>query len=152
GLAGQPGPASKALHKALDHCHAQALQQFERLSGVDSLRAAWKRALADGDIPGPYWAIFTHPDASDDLRRRVFGDVHMLSHLVGSANRADMRRLAALQELNVSLQDRLEEQHARAQKALAEREAKIADLQARLEQQTLRAVAAEEAQRRQVGA
>jgi hypothetical protein len=149
GLAAQPGAASKALHKALDLAHAQAVAQFERVSGAESLAAAWKRAMEDGDIPGAYWAVFTHPDATAELRKRVFGDVHMLSHLVGSANRADIRRLAALQQENGSLQERLEEQGVRAQRAVAERDATIADLAARLEQQTLRAVAAEEALRRQ---
>jgi hypothetical protein len=147
--AGQPGPASKALHKALDQCHEPALRQFGRLAGAESLAAAWKKALEDGDVPGAYWAIFTHPDATEPLRKRVFGDVHMLSHLVGAANRADIRRLAALGQENAGLQERLEELKVRTQAALAERDTTITGLGAQLERESRRALAAEAALERQ---
>src|SRR5262249_56449253 len=39
----------------------------------------------------------------EDIVNRVFGDVHMLSHLVGAANRADIRRLRELKQDNVAL-------------------------------------------------
>jgi hypothetical protein len=42
--------------------------------------------------------------------KHVFGQVHMLSHLVGAANRADIRRLRQLEEDNAGLAAKLERQ------------------------------------------
>ena len=57
----------------------------------------WAEARRAGDIPGAYWAVLTHPDVGLAGSREAFCDVHMLSHLVGAANRAGIRRLAACQ-------------------------------------------------------
>lgn len=113
-MASEPGAASKALHKALDHQHDAVLQRFARASEPQALAALWDEALASGDIPGAYWAVLTHRRATDALRKRVFGDVHMLSHLVGAANRADIRRLVALEQANADLRDRVERQQAQS--------------------------------------
>jgi hypothetical protein len=47
---------------------------------------------------------------TDAMVKDVFGKVHMLSHLVGAANRADIRRLRQLEEDNVTLTAKLERQ------------------------------------------
>lgn len=54
--------------------------------------------------PGAYWAALSHPATNDVLLREIFADVHMLSHLVGAANRADIRRLRQLEDENTELQ------------------------------------------------
>ena len=56
-----------------------------------------------GDIPGAYWAALTHPATTQDIVSRIFAGVHMLSHVVGTANRADIRRLRQLEADNVLL-------------------------------------------------
>ena len=71
----------------------------------DALRL---QSLRSGAIPGAYWALMSHRHVTADLRQRAFGDVHMLSHLVGAANRADIRRLAALEQDNAQWQERAE--------------------------------------------
>ena len=86
------GPG-KLLHKALDRRHAAAIKRFAAARDESSLEAEWQDALAAGAIPGGYWALLTHPCCSKRLVIRAFGEVHMLSHLVGASNRADIRRL-----------------------------------------------------------
>jgi uncharacterized protein DUF2325 len=54
--------------------------------------------------------VLTHPATTHELVKRVFGEVHMLSHLVGAANRADIRRLRQLEEDNAALAARIERQ------------------------------------------
>ncbi|QHJ00359.1 DUF2325 domain-containing protein [Xylophilus rhododendri] len=112
-LASHPGAASKALHKALDHEHAATLLRFSRVNEPQALLALWDEARRNGDIPGAYWALLTHRHADSPLRRKVFGDVHMLSHLVGAANRADIRRLVALEQANAGLRELAERQQER---------------------------------------
>jgi CBS domain-containing protein len=85
-----------------------------------------------GDIPGAYWATLTHPAATEELVKRVFGDIHMLSHLVGAANRADIRRLRALEEDNATLAAKLERQQRHLRDGFVERDATIRRLNAAL--------------------
>lgn len=94
---GNAGPVAKAMNKTLDRAHAAAIRRFGRVKGEDELRALWARCLEDGDIPGPYWALLTHPCSTRNLISHAFGHVHMLSHLVGASNRADIRRLRDLE-------------------------------------------------------
>jgi hypothetical protein len=80
------------------------------------------------EIPGAYWAVLTHAHATEDLLRQVFGEVHMLSHLVGAANRADIRRLRELEAENVSLQTKVARQQKHLRDAVVSRDATIAGL------------------------
>ncbi len=48
-----------------------------------------------GDIPGAYWATLTHPESSDKLVQKAFADVHMMSHLMGATNCADLSACAS---------------------------------------------------------
>ncbi len=89
----------------------------------------WQQDVKAGDIPGGYWAVMTHPLAGHDLVREVFGYVHMLSHLVGAANRADIRRLQQLEAQNAELTERLERQQAQIHNITMERDAAIRQLQ-----------------------
>ena len=129
GLCTQGGAVAKALGKALDQRHDAAVQRSARARDPAALAALWDEALRQGDIPGAYWAVLTHRSATPEMRQRYFGDVHMLSHLVGAANRADIRRLVALERENVELRDRLERQQVRAQEWVEERDRALAALQ-----------------------
>jgi len=73
--------------------------------------------------------VLTHRSVTAELRQKVFGDVHMLSDLVGAANRADIRRLVALERENAVLRERLERRQLRARKWLEERDRALAALE-----------------------
>ena len=49
------------------------------------MKTLWNRCLRDGEVPGPYWALLTHPATTTDLALAAFGEVHMLSHMVGAS-------------------------------------------------------------------
>lgn len=117
---------ARTLHKALDHRHEASVQRFDRARDESVLAGLWEEALHQGEIPGAYWAILTHRRATLQLRQRAFGDVHMLSHLVGAANRADIRRLVALEHENADLRGQLERQHERLAELPDERDRSLA--------------------------
>jgi hypothetical protein len=127
-IAAQHDVAGKLLHKALDKRHRQSIGQFEKAKTANDVLNLWREAVKRGDIPGAYWATLTHVTTTDALVRIVFGEVHMLSHLVGAANRADIRRLAGLEEENAALRDKLRRQEAQLHEGMAARDAKIRDL------------------------
>lgn len=123
----------KALTKALDKRHEAAVQGFAKAKDADALASLWKQAVQSGAIPGAYWALMSHRHVTPKLRQSAFGEVHMLSHLVGAANRADIRRLTLLERENAELRERLEEQQARIAELLAAQ----ADLNFRCERLSL---------------
>jgi Uncharacterized protein conserved in bacteria (DUF2325) len=131
-LAGRHDGAGKVLHKALDKRHRVTIHQFDKARTAEEIRALWQEAVKRGDIPGGYWAALTHEATSESLVRDVFGEVHMLSHLVGAANRADIRRLSALEAENIALQDKLRRQQDQLRDGITARDAKIRDLSAAL--------------------
>jgi len=122
-LAIEGGAGGKALHKALDERYAGALRRFEQAKDTDALLALWNDALKSGDIPPAYWALMTHPQATLHARQAAFGELHMLSHLVGAANRADIRRLVVLEQENAELHAKVERQQQRLQQMALERDA-----------------------------
>ena len=127
-LAGQRGHASKLLQRALDRRHRSPISQFAKARSADGLRALWERALQRAEVPGAYWAVLTHPETTEELVRHVFGEVHMLSHLVGAANRADIRRLRELEGENAALRDKVARQQRQLRDAMVARDAKITSL------------------------
>lgn len=122
----------KLLNKALDKKHHAAIAHFSRARAPDEVRRLWSEALQAGEVPGAYWAAMTHPHATPEILRSVFEDVHMLSHLVGAANRADIRRLRALEEQLEALADKVARQQAHVKAAFISRDKAIAERQALL--------------------
>ncbi|AXF24588.1 DUF2325 domain-containing protein [Burkholderia pyrrocinia] len=129
-LAIEGAAGGKALHKALDERYAGAIRAFDSAKDADELLARWKEALKNGDIPPAYWALMTHPRTTMGVRQVAFGDLHMLSHLVGAANRADIRRLVALEEENTALHAKIERQQARLHEMSTQRDAVQQELNA----------------------
>jgi hypothetical protein len=124
-LAGLPNDGAKFLHKALDRRHRACIDRFAKLRDCDALRALWAESVRSGEIPGAYWAVLTHPATPESLARQVFGEVHMLSHLVGAANRADIRRLRQLEEDNAALTAKVERQQLLLREGFTARDATI---------------------------
>ncbi len=124
-LAGRSKAGAKHLQKALDRRHQPSLNQFAKAKDTAAVAALWEEALGRGDIPGAYWALLTHPAATDAMVKDVFGKVHMLSHLVGAANRADIRRLRQLEEDNAALAAKLERQQLQLRDGFTSRDETI---------------------------
>ena len=134
-LAGRHDKAAKLLHKALDERHRIPINQFGKATTEDTVRALWRDAVRRGEIPGAYWAALTHPATTQAIIRDAFGDVHMLSHLVGAANRADIRRLCQLEAENADLRARMDRQQVALRDAVVTRDVNIQELRETLARQ-----------------
>jgi hypothetical protein len=132
-IAGSHRDAGKLLYKALDRRHRLAIKQFDRAKTAPEVRALWQDAMQRSEVPGAYWAALTHPATNDALVREIFAEVHMLSHLVGAANRADIRRLRTLEAENAELQAKVERQQRQLRNAIVSRDTTIRELQHALE-------------------
>lgn len=132
-IAGKHQDGAKLLHKALDRRHRVAVNQFDKAKTAADVRALWREASKRGEIPGAYWAALTHPATNEGLVRQIFAEVHMLSHIVGAANRADIRRLRQLEADNAALEARRLRQQQQLQEAIAARDGALRALEARAE-------------------
>jgi len=145
----------KQLQRLLERRHTGSIRRFGQVATATDLLHLWGQRLAAGEVPGPYWAVLTHPATTKALESRIFGDVHMLSHLLGTANHADVRRLKALEEERDQLagsfaatRRRLAESEADARRLMQSHAAEVATLTGRL----LAAQAAEQRARAQSSA
>lgn len=125
-------PASRFMHKALDRKYRTSIARATRLQRPGELFDFWRDELEEGNVPGPFWAVATHPAATDALLKEVFAEVHMLSHLAGASNRADIRRLRQLERDAEANGQRVLEQAQRHRAAIAARDREIERLKARL--------------------
>ncbi len=142
-LAARHDKPAKLLHKALDERHRLAINRFAKVGTEAELRALWREAARSGEIPGAYWATLTHPAATHALIRDAFGEVHMLSHLVGAANRADIRRLCQLEADKAALQAKLQRQQDALRDAIVSRDVCIRELRQALAQRVVAEPAAD---------
>ena len=59
--AGRRDTSGKRLNKALDKRHETLIKRFSKASTTKEVRKIWLDAFEQGDIPGAYWAVLTHP-------------------------------------------------------------------------------------------
>lgn len=137
----QRRPISELLQRELDRRYAVAIRRVAQLKDTQSLAASWEEARAGFAVAEALWATLTHPRCDEALRRKVCRDVHMFQHQTGASARADLRRMAALQEKNTALTGELAHVRERHQKELQQRDVDIDALQAQLVQARGRLVA-----------
>jgi len=140
---------AEALQKDLEQRFALDLRSAAQAKCRESLMTWWRSRAAQGEgIAGALWATLTHARCDEWLEMRVLGQVHMLQHQVGAAQRVDMarhRELAAehqalardyadvQQRVTLWSQERAREQQAWEQERMRQRAALIA-LQTQLAQ------------------
>ncbi|NQV98772.1 MAG: DUF2325 domain-containing protein [Rhodospirillales bacterium] len=127
--AGDNSIAAKLLNKLLDRKYASAIRRFKAARTTRELADLWQQACAAGDIPGAYWAVLTHPHLDESLAIRVYGDVHMLSHLVGACNRADRTALRRMEQEVAPIEQALKKTATRHRQMLEAKQHLIDDLQ-----------------------
>ena len=147
-LAAKGGRVAKLTHKTLDRKYRNAIERFRRAKSEEQVGELWSCALAEGNVPGPYWALMTHPRSTQGLMVRAFGEVHMLSHLAGATNRADIRRLRALEGERQELTEQLAGARRRLFESQAEHRRVAEDHQAEKRELANRLQAAQAAEMR----
>jgi hypothetical protein len=134
----QRGPVAKAMHKRLERCYAAEVRRFARIADAQALAHAWSDVMAAGrsgsagvaaSIPGAYWALLTHRQATRALKMHAYGEVHMLSHLMGASNRHTVQRARELEGQCREFEERLARNARHAEEALAQRDRRIAELE-----------------------
>lgn len=125
---GDRNRVSIAIQKLLDSKHAGIVRRVARAGDDAALEALWDEAVTEGLVPGAFWALITHPGLGAALEKRIFGEVHMMSHLCGASHRGDARAIAVIDRQRRQLAARLAERGEEERCALADRDREIARL------------------------
>ncbi|EME69143.1 hypothetical protein H261_14730 [Paramagnetospirillum caucaseum] len=134
-LASRERLVGKTLNKLLDRKHAAAINRAKPLAGEETLGAWWEECLGKGEVAAACWAVMSHPDCTDSLRSRIFGDIHMLSHQVGAAARADLRSIHQLERDKADLEAKVARQQDRLKAEIGRRNTEIRELRQLLDQE-----------------
>jgi hypothetical protein len=128
---------ARYVQKFLDRKYRLTINRIDDCAGRD-LPLVWQEALKEGQIAGVFYAITTREDTPEDVMQRIFGDIHMMSHLQGAAARAELKEYGQLRQANAALQERVKRltgqvetvKNAREElkRQLSGREAELADL------------------------
>lgn len=152
-LVGERGYPARILQKSLERKFAATVKRSSACSNARALGDFWQFALKHGEAPGAFWAVLTHPLSDAGFIERVYGEVHMRSHIAGHARAAaeqqmprQQQRLARLEaalarasaamrdkskagERNAAALSRQLQRSARLEHELAAAKARIAELE-----------------------
>lgn len=95
----------EALQKHLERKYAMTVKRFNAARSDPEVLALWRESLSRGEVAAPVWATLTHKHAGTATRHVVYADIHMLSHQVGAAARADLRQLEQYRSEATRLRD-----------------------------------------------
>lgn len=132
-------PVAEAMHKRLDRKFELYLRRFDKARDETEVDALWKQHLEQGEVAGAMWAALTHKAAGKESRQVVYADVHMLSHQIGAGQAADLRRLEWLERELATLREQARSEAMRQARELAEKTARIQELERRLAETRQRA-------------
>ena len=116
-LADQNVPPSRRIQKILDSKYSRWIKSYGALTTDAERKKFWHDAVKTGQVPGAFWAVISHTHSPASLVDLALGDVHMLSHLQGALNRADLQYMAKLEQEVCTLRDKLERQQIQHQKS-----------------------------------
>lgn len=133
--AGETGPDSKFIEKKLNRKFQLPLRQAAKIKSPEALIDFWHYSKKQNRLAGAYWAILTHPLASSSLCAKVYGEVHMLSHLAGRQTGHDHQKIRRRQERIDVLQEALWLAQNQARQEMAWRDEEIVELKIALEKQ-----------------
>jgi hypothetical protein len=96
---GTESKLARMLHKMLDDKHAVDIKRFSAVANDPAaIEALWEKAMDNGRVAGAYWAVLSLRCAPSELVTSVYGQVHMLSHVLGGYNRNAIQRLATAEK------------------------------------------------------
>ncbi len=124
---------AEGMQRELEQRYTVALQHAARIKTTDALTAWWVQA-SQKDLAGPLWATLTHPRCTPELAQQILGEVHMLQHQVGTAQRVEIKRMENLLDENAVLGRELARAQQRNTQLSSENVARLASQQGQIMQ------------------
>lgn len=102
---------ARRVHKMLENKFKVDIARLRSRQTESTLQEHWNVLRDAGRVAGTLWATITHPDCTSDLISRIYGEVHMLSHLTGSSVHKRAEELPSARRSIDTLQRKLKRQH-----------------------------------------
>ncbi|MEO0728791.1 MAG: DUF2325 domain-containing protein [Pseudomonadota bacterium] len=128
----EDGAVARGVQKLLDRRHEGIVRRIGREQCPEALEKIWEDEYRSGRISGVYWALNTHAHIPNDLHVRAFGEVHMLSHILGRALHVEIESLDAMKARIDDLEALLQRARRRHIDSVSKRDERIRDLETRL--------------------
>lgn len=93
---------SRRINNLLNQKYRKEIQDYSDCD-EQTLFSIWGEKLKKGDICGLYWAAMSSCGCPDETLQRLFGDVHMLSHINGGEIRGSLQGAVRIKEENEKL-------------------------------------------------
>jgi hypothetical protein len=121
------GPLARTLTKILHRRYAGAVNLAAKAETEAEVLDLWIRLRDSGQIAAGYWGVMSRRGIPDSVKKRVFGEVHMLSHLQGRSIHQATAKLAETQRRCLDVGARLKRSESGRQEALVERDRALAE-------------------------
>ena len=106
---------SRRMNNLLNQKYRREILEFSNYDEREFL-SIWNEKLEVGQICELYWVAVTSKNYSAEMLNKLFGDVHMLSHINGGEIRGSLQEAVRIKEKNDKLRNDLkEEKEARRQ-------------------------------------
>ena len=145
GVSRHSGKAARLINKQLDQKYRHLIREIGRMEHPGELERCWEQALRSGEVDGAFWALLTDLRTTPELIERIYGDIHMLSHLSGASVRIDLQELKRTKRRLEDLEVAKSESERSFRRQLKQREIdtmaleeRIRELEAELVQRTER--------------
>lgn len=116
---------AEALQRELERRYAAPVRQAQGCKTTEALAQWWVDGCRSADVPGAYWAALTHSRCTPELQKKIVGEMHMLQHQAGVAQRVDVRRFGELAGHYERVSVEFDAFRKRAKEEVAERSAVI---------------------------
>lgn len=120
------------LNKLLDKKYRHSIAQFAKEKDEAGRNKLWQQTLKSGNVSGIFWALVSHPECSEKLGYKAFGDIHMLSHLSGASVRIDQQELIRLKQQNQELEQQRKQVNIDTRKKSSKKDREISALKKQL--------------------
>lgn len=132
-FAGEEGPTAELIDRALERRHRAVTARIRKATSLCELSKLWDAAMDRGqEVAGAYWAIVSHPLLDEELKTKIFSQVHMLSHELGATRRVDIRRSQRLETASATLTTKLAQTKSVYRQRLKNRDQVIGELSNRV--------------------
>jgi hypothetical protein len=125
---GKDGKIARTVQKLLDQRHAGIIRRVQAARDEAELTRLWEEELDGGRVAGAYWAFLSAAHVPGALSTRIFGDVHMASHVLGRVTHQNASRASELQARLDDLEAKLARQAERHRQVVHERDVARAEL------------------------
>lgn len=88
-------PMSVYINKTLNKQYQRFVSDINKHKSDEAIEAVWDKISSTdlNSLAGYFWAIITSKYASEVVKNRVYGEIHMISHIAGQANKNDVQAL-----------------------------------------------------------